>query len=153
MSITCSISVLKNNRKCQCACLLKCIRHAKVSFLYKMTYINIFVSFHRIFAICFILSWIDNPPTPTPPVYTCICHDDVIKWKHFPRNWPFVRGIHRSPVNSPHKSQWHGALIFSLICVWVNNCEAGDLRRHRGHYAVIVIVKEWNVSHDPWILQ
>ena len=23
-------------------------------------------------------------------------HDDVIKWKHFPRNWPFVRGIHRS---------------------------------------------------------
>ena len=28
-------------------------------------------------------------------------HDDVIKWKHFPRNWPFVRGIHRSPVNSP----------------------------------------------------
>ena len=32
-------------------------------------------------------------------------HDDVIKWKHFPRYWPFVRGIHRSPVNSPHKGQ------------------------------------------------
>ena len=31
------------------------------------------------------------------------CHDDVIKWKHFPRYWSFVRGIHRSPVNSPHK--------------------------------------------------
>ena len=28
-------------------------------------------------------------------------HDDVIKWKHFPRYWPFVREIHRSPVNSP----------------------------------------------------
>ena len=39
-------------------------------------------------------------------------HDDVIKWKHFPRHWPFVRGIHRSPVNSPHKGQWHGALMF-----------------------------------------
>ena len=26
--------------------------------------------------------------------------------------WPFVRGIYRSPVNSPHKSQWHGALMF-----------------------------------------
>ena len=26
-------------------------------------------------------------------------HDDAIKWKHFPRYWPFVRGIHRSPVN------------------------------------------------------
>ena len=30
-------------------------------------------------------------------------HDDVIKWKHFSRYWPFVRGIRRSPVNSPHK--------------------------------------------------
>ena len=38
-------------------------------------------------------------------------HDDVIKWKHFPRYWPFVRGIHRSPVNSPHKGQWRGALM------------------------------------------
>ena len=58
------------------------------------------------------------------------CHDDVIKWKHFPRNWPFVRGIHRSPVNSPHKGHWRGALVLSLICVWingwVNNREAGD---------------------------
>ena len=32
-------------------------------------------------------------------------HDDVIKWKHFPRYWPFVRGIDRSPVNSRRKSQ------------------------------------------------
>ena len=46
-------------------------------------------------------------------------HDDVIKWKHFPRNWPLVRGIHRSPVNSPHKGQWRGALMFSLICSWI----------------------------------
>ena len=38
-------------------------------------------------------------------------HDDVIKWKHFPRYWPFVRGIHQSPVNSPHKGQWRGALV------------------------------------------
>ena len=47
-------------------------------------------------------------------------HDDVIKWKHFPRYWPFVQGIHRSPVNSPHKGQWRGALMFSLICTWTN---------------------------------
>ena len=39
-------------------------------------------------------------------------HDDVIKWKHFPRYWPFVRGIHRFPVNSPHKDQWREALVF-----------------------------------------
>ena len=59
--------------------------------------------------------------------------------------WPFVRGIHRSPVNSLHKGQWRGALMFSLICTringWVNNREAGDLIRHRAHYDVIVM---WN---------
>ena len=43
-------------------------------------------------------------------------NDDVIKWKHFPRYWPFVRGIHRSPVNSLHKGQWRRALMFSMIC-------------------------------------
>ena len=70
-------------------------------------------------------------------------HDDVIKWKPFPRYWPFVRRIHRSPVNSPHKGQWRGALMFSLICVWindwVNNGEAGDLRRYHIHYDVTVM--------------
>ena len=39
-------------------------------------------------------------------------HDDVIKWKHFLCYWPFVWGIHRWPMNSPHKAQWRGALIF-----------------------------------------
>ena len=70
-------------------------------------------------------------------------HDDVIKWKHFPRYWPFVRGIHRSPVNSPHKGQWRGALLFSFICVWingwVNNRSATDLKRNRAHYDVSVM--------------
>ena len=64
-------------------------------------------------------------------------HNDVIKWKHFPRYWPFVRGIHRSPVNSLHKDQWRGALTFSLIWIWTNGWvhkrEPGDLRRHRAH--------------------
>ena len=73
-------------------------------------------------------------------------HDDVIKWKHFPRYWPFVRGIHRSPVNSPHKGQWRGAFMFSFICAWinrwVNNREGGDLRRYRTHYDVIVMFPE-----------
>ena len=72
-----------------------------------------------------------------------LTHDDVIKWKHFPRYWPFVRGIHRSPVNSLHKGQWRGALMFSLICVWingwVNNREAGDLRRYRAHCDVTIM--------------
>ena len=41
-------------------------------------------------------------------------HDDVINRKHIPRHWTFVRGFHRSTVNSPHKGQWHGALMFSF---------------------------------------
>ena len=70
-------------------------------------------------------------------------HDDVIKWKHFRRYWPFVWGIHRSSVNSPLKGQWRGALVFSLIYVWINgwvhNHDAGDLRRHHAHLDVTVI--------------
>ena len=42
-------------------------------------------------------------------------YDDVIKWKHITRYWPFARGIHRWPVNSPHKGQSLGALMFCLI--------------------------------------
>ena len=44
-------------------------------------------------------------------------HYDVIKWKQFPRYWPFVRGIHRSPMDSHHKGQWRGALVFPLSLV------------------------------------
>ena len=74
-------------------------------------------------------------------------HDDVMKWKHFPRYWPYVRGIHRSPVNSPHKGRWRGALMFSLIFAWINswinNRAAGDLRRPLGHYDVSVMGYGW----------
>ena len=49
-------------------------------------------------------------------------------------------------VNSPHKGQWRGALKFSLICAWINgwlnNREAGDLRRHRAHY---------DVNNNEWL--
>ena len=58
-------------------------------------------------------------------------------WHHqmetFSVSLAFVRGINRSPVNSLHKGQWRGVLMFSLICTWIygwlNNGEAGDLRR------------------------
>ena len=82
-------------------------------------------------------------------------YDDVIKWKYFPRYWPFARGIHRSPVNSPYKGQWRGALMFSLICVWINiwinNRVAGDLRRYRAHYDVIVMKAGTN-NYNPQIM-
>ena len=84
-------------------------------------------------------------------------HDDVIKWKHFLHYWLFVRGIHRSPVNSPHKGQWHEALNFSFICAWINGWvnkrEAGDLRRHRAHYDVIIMRWHRNLKDKtPFIL-
>ena len=107
-------------------------------------------------------------------IYAIEVHDDVIKWNHFPRNWPFVRGIHWSPVNSQHKGQWCGALMFSLIFVWindwVNNIEAGEWRRRRGHYDVTVMTDRstikalgaiflsswhytaWKNGHHPWAL-
>ena len=51
--------------------------------------------------------------------------------------------VGNSPMNSPQKDRWRGTLMFSLICVWINawenNREAGDLRRHRTHYDVIVM--------------
>ena len=74
-----------------------------------------------------------------------------------------------SPVTDdiPHKGQWRGALMFSLICAWikrwVNNREAGDLRRHRAQYDVIVmtpqnvialgVIHEMVVAVDrPWAI-
>ena len=73
---------------------------------------------------------------------------EILWWRDqmgiFPRYWPFVRGIHRSTVNSPHKDQWRRDLIFSLLCAWingwVNNRETGDLRCYRAHYGVTVIL-------------
>ena len=73
-----------------------------------------------------------------------ISHDDVIKWKHFPRNWPFVRGIHRSRWIPHTKASDVELWCLFFICVWinglVNNREAGDLSRHRGLYDVNVMI-------------
>ena len=69
-------------------------------------------------------------------------------FKQFPHYWPFVQAIHWSPVNSPHKGQWRGALIFPLICAsknaWVSNREAGDLKCHRTNYDVIVMCHHYS---------
>ena len=96
-------------------------------------------------------------------------------WRHEMKTFSalllFVRGIHRSPVNSHHKGQWRGglmfsliyawihkgqwrgALMFSLICAgingWVNNREAGNLRRHRAHYDVMVM--RFRRLAAPWM--
>ena len=57
-------------------------------------------------------------------------------WRHQMETFPALLAI--CAGNSP----WRGALMFSLIVAqingWVNNREAGDLRRHRANYDVIV---------------
>ena len=71
----------------------------------------------------------------------------ISRWRHqmetFSALLAICAGNSPVPVKSPHKGQWRGALMFSLTCArindWVNNREAGDLRRHRGHYDVNVM--------------
>ena len=80
-----------------------------------------------------IMAWCDQTTT----------HHDVIKWKHFQHYWPFVKGIHQSPVDSRHKGQWRRALVFSLMWAWTsastNTWDAGDLRSHCTHCDVNVM--------------
>ena len=76
---------------------------------------------------------------------------------NFPRFWPFVRVIHRSPEDSSNKGQWPRALMVSLICVytngWANNWDACDLRRHRAQDVTVVILLKANLNTLPtlWI--
>ena len=81
--------------------------------------------------------------------YTLFCCSYVTStWRHqmeiFPHYWPFVKGIHRSPVDSSNKGQWRGALMFSLMCTstngWANCRDTGNLRRHGAHCDVTVII-------------
>ena len=92
--------------------------------------VNIFLGLWRMIS-CLSHIWVAD-------LVTHINHYDVIKWKHFPHYWLFVQGIH--PAQRPVGS---GALMFSLICVWingwVNNLEPGDLRRYCAHYDVTVM--------------
>ena len=91
-------------------------------------------------------------------IHLCL-HDHVIKWKHFPRYWPFVWGIHRAPMNSASKGMWRGALIFFFFfwsAPWINdsinNREAGNLRRHRAHCDVIVMINLQGVPYFPHLV-
>ena len=125
------------------------------------------VQFHYIIACLQVSNWISQCSTPHPYYGQCACrwsstHDDVIKWKHFPRNCPFVLGIHWSLVNSRHKGQRRGALMFSLICDWTNGWEnsreAGDLRLYHAHH--IIVMTFWCLAisrpsddHNLWSSQ
>ena len=78
-------------------------------------------------------------------------------WRHQMETFSALLALYAGnspvPVNSPHKGQWRGALMFSLIYVWingwVNNREVGDLRRHRGHYDVIEMTLSSSFTASP----
>ena len=73
-------------------------------------------------------------------------HDDIIKWRHSLRYGPFVweftghRWITRTKASDAELWFWSAPWISG----WVNNREAGDLRRHHAYYDVIVM--QSNVS-------
>ena len=73
-------------------------------------------------------------------------HDDVTEWKYFRVNGTLWGESTGSPMASPHKGQWRGKLMFSLICAWTNGSENNryvvDLRRHCAHYDATVM-KSW----------
>ena len=83
----------------------------------------------------------------------CIRPDTQVSWwRHqmetFSALLAPLRGIHRSPLNSPHDCQWRWALMFCFICAWINssvsNREAGDMRCHCVHYDVTVMFMALN---------
>ena len=68
-------------------------------------------------------------------------HYDATQWKRFLRHGPFVREIHRSPLDSPHKGPVTWTLMFPLMLAetncWINHRVAGDSGRHDAHFDVI----------------
>ena len=89
-------------------------------------------------------------------------HDDVIKWKYFPRYWPFVRGIHRSSHTKASDDElWCSLSSAPEQTVWVNNRDAGDLRRNRAHYNCNILLRSpmpckllylMCIGHSDWCL-
>ena len=99
----------------------------------------------------FILGW--------SPIRCLITGTCGAWWRHqmetFSASLAICAGIHRSLMNSAHRGQWSGALMFSLIyaCinVWINNREADDLRRHGTHYDATVMSHN-AARHRPFLM-
>ena len=80
--------------------------------------------------------------------------------------WPFVRGIHRLPVDSPHRGSECAPFVFSPLLdwksCWSNTGVSADLRRrdanltslcyHRSSHWILLLqvkVTEW-ISGEAW---
>ena len=84
--------------------------------------------------------------------WKCSCADQRKHQSQSSTSLALVRGIHRSPVGSPHNDQCRGTLMLSLICAWTNGWEntrdAVDLKRHRAQYAVNLMSSFLKVKLD-----
>ena len=107
--------------------------------------------------------------TNTEMLHSTYCRADSVSSLsnnlNLPEKWHLLHGIsvvlHRPPVDSPHKVQWRGVLMFSLICTrtngWANDRDAGDLRCHRVDYDITVMFTPTWVDRriygwlNPWI--
>ena len=84
-----------------------------------------------------------QPTSSVSPVFSPNHHNTW--WHHQMETFSVLLAlcVGNSPVNSSHKGQWRGDLMFSLICAWlngwVNDCESGGLRRLYTHYDVTVM--------------
>ena len=111
--------ILKSSQKVSEATPRALIKTSTMERKQKLTYINLLAPD---VAICLLLN--GTKPWPEPMLTydwsglihssegNFIAHDEVIKWKHFLHYWPFVGGIHWSPVNSSHKGKWP----FDVFC-------------------------------------
>ena len=95
--------------------------------------------------------WIQISAICRRPIQMYSLHDDVIKWKDFPRYWPFVRG------EFPHKGQWRGTLIFDLCPNkllskqsrgWWFETPSRPLWRHRNGMKIIVFAVTHHCGYD-----
>ena len=100
--------------------------------------------FYYILMVYFLQNTQNRHPTACPGRMS----SRVTWWRHQMETFSVLLALctGNSPVtvNSPHKGQWRRALMFSLICTWINDWvnkgEAGDLRCHRPHYDVTVML-------------
>ena len=131
--------------------LLSCRFSSQCCFLYRLNFLAVFLRFWAFPKHGFTLGtdWVLKNLTFDMSMFTkdIVNQDTVVMMPSSNGNicrvtqWPFVRGIRRSPVDSPHNGQWRGALMFSLIWTkdWVSNRNAGDLRSRHAHYDVTVM--------------
>ena len=64
-------------------------------------------------------------------------HNDMMTRRHFPDQWPFVRGIHWLPVNSLHKGPviqtFDASMMLAQTNCWTNTWVASDLKCYDTH--------------------